>query len=146
MNLFDRLAYDTGGYTVQEILSSFCKKILEIIDLVNKNEEVCDEAHTLIENIRNEVVPDLVNDIIKEMQVTGYFNNVVNDTVLNQLKTELTTSLNQTITAFTTRLDNFDRQLEDITDKTTKLNMLSEDGTSWVLYIDNYGQIGVIKE
>ena len=44
------------------------------------------------------------------------------------------------------RLDNFDRQLEDITDKTTKLNMISEDGTSWVLYIDNYGQIGVIKE
>ena len=146
MNLLDRLAYDTGGYTVQEILSSFCKKILEIIDLVNKNEEVCDEAHTLIENIRNVVVPDLVNDIIKEMQVNGYFNNVVNDTLLNQLKTELTTSLNQTITAFTTRLDNFDRQLEDITDKTTKLNMLSEDGTSWVLYIDNYGQIGVIKE
>ena len=67
MNLLDRISYDTGGYTVQEILSSFCKKILEIIDLVNKNEEVCDEAHTLIENIRNEVVPDLVNDIIKEM-------------------------------------------------------------------------------
>ena len=25
MNLLDRMAYDTGGYTVQEILSSFCK-------------------------------------------------------------------------------------------------------------------------
>ena len=35
MNLLDRMSYDTGGYTVQEILSSFCKKILEIIDLVN---------------------------------------------------------------------------------------------------------------
>ena len=58
MNLLDRISYDTGGYTVQEILSSFTKKILEIIDLVNKNEEVCDEAHTIIENIRNEVVPD----------------------------------------------------------------------------------------
>ena len=43
------------------------------------------------------------------------------------------------------RLDNFDTQLEDITDKTTKINMISEDGTSWILYIDNYGQIGVIK-
>ena len=53
MNLFDNISYDTGGYTVQEILSSFCKKILEIIDQVNKNEEVCDETLTIIENIRN---------------------------------------------------------------------------------------------
>ena len=71
MNLFDRIAYDCGGYTVQEILSSFSKKIFEIIDLVNKYEEVCDVAHTIIENIRNEVVPDLVEDIMKEMQDTG---------------------------------------------------------------------------
>ena len=70
MNLLDRLAYDTGGYTVQEILSSFCNKILEIIDQVNKNEEVCDEVHTIIENIRNEVVPDLVDDIMEELQET----------------------------------------------------------------------------
>ena len=67
MNYLDRMAYDTGGYTVQEILSSFCKKILEIIDLVNKNEEVCDEAHTIIENIRNEDVPKLVDDIIERI-------------------------------------------------------------------------------
>ena len=92
MNLFDRLAYDSGGYTVQEILSSFCNKILEIIDLVNKNEEVCDEVHTIIENIRNEVVPELVNDMIKEMQDKGYFDNLVNDTLVDQLRTELTTS------------------------------------------------------
>ena len=111
MNLFDRIAYDTGGYTVQEILSSFCKKILEIIELVNKNEEVCDEAHTLIENIRNEVVPDLVDDIIEEMQDNGYFDSLVNVTLIDNLRTELTTLLNQTITDFTTRLDNFDTQL-----------------------------------
>lgn len=37
-------------------------------------------------------------------------------------------------------------QLEDIENITTKINMVSEDGTKWVLYIDNYGQIGVIKE
>ena len=35
MNLLDKIAYDTGGYTVLEILSSFCKKIIEIFDLVN---------------------------------------------------------------------------------------------------------------
>ena len=112
MNLLDRLAYDSGGYTVQEILSSFTKKILEIIDLVNKNEEVCDEAHTLIENIRNEVVPDLVNDIIKEMQDNDYFDDLVNVTLIENLRTDLTTLLNDTITDFTTRLDNFDSQLE----------------------------------
>ena len=114
MNLLDRMCYDTGGYTVQEILSSFCKKILEIIDLVNKNEEVCDEAHTIIENIRNEVVPDLVNDIMKELQDTGYFDSLVNVTLIEQLRTELTTLLNQAITDHTTRLDNCDSQLENI--------------------------------
>ena len=115
MNLLDRIAYDTGGYTVQEILSSFCKKILEIIDLVNKNEEVCDEAKTIIENIRNEVVPDLVDDIMKEMEDSGYFDSLVNVTLINQLRTELTTLLNQTISDYTTKLDNFDSQLDNIT-------------------------------
>ena len=112
MNLLDKIAYDTGGYTVQEILSSFCKKIIEIIDLVNKNEEVCDEAHTLIENIRNEVVPPLVEDIMKELQDSGYFDSLVNVTLIDQLRTELTTLLNQTITEYTTRLDSFDSQLD----------------------------------
>ena len=112
MNYFNRLAYDSGGYTVQEILSSFSKKILEIIDLVNKNEEVCDEVHTIIENIRNEVIPELVNDMIKEMQDKGYFDNLVNNTLVEQLRTELTTSLNQTITDYTNRVDKIDLQLK----------------------------------
>ena len=84
MNLLDRISYDTGGYTVQEILSSFCKKILEIIALVTKNEDVCDEAHALIENIRNEVVPELVEDIMKELQDNGYFDRLVNVTLIEQ--------------------------------------------------------------
>ena len=120
MNLLDKIAYDTGGYTVQEILSSFSKKILEIIDLVNNNEEVCDEAHSLIENIRNEVVPDLVEDIMKELQDDGYFDNLVNVTLIENLRSELTTLLNQTITAFTTRLDNVDSQLDNILNKKLK--------------------------
>ena len=122
MNLLNRIAYDTGGYTVQEILSSFCKKILEIIDLVNKNEEVCDEARTIIENIRNEVVPDLVNDIMKELQDKGYFDSLVNVNLIEQLRTELTTLLNNTITEYTTRLDNFDSQLETITKYVSQFN------------------------
>ena len=123
MNLLDRIAYDTGGYTVQEILSSFCKKILEIIDLVNKNEEVCDEAHALIENIRNEVVPELVDDIMKELQVTGYFDNLVNVTLIEQLRTEITALLNQAITDYTTRLDNFGSQLEQIENDNLHVNV-----------------------
>ena len=90
MSLLNRIAYDSGGYTVQEILSSFCNKILEIIDLVNKNEEVCDETHSIIENIRKEVVPDLVDDMMKEMQDNGYFDSLVNVTLIKQLRTELT--------------------------------------------------------
>ena len=127
MNLLDKIAYDTGGYTVQEILSSFCKKILEIIDLVNKNEEVCDESRTILENIRNEVVPHVVEDIMKEMQDSGYFDSLVNVTLIEQLRTELTTLLNNTITDFTTKLDNFDSQLDkkvDI-DKLVNINNIS---------------------
>ena len=157
MNLLDRLAYDSGGYTVQEILSSFTKKIIEIIDLVNKNEEICDDAHSLIENIRNEVVPDLVEDIMKELQDTGYFDSLVNVTLINQLRTELTNSLNEAITDYTTRLDNVDSQLETIeklkkyryamftfkavslTDSNSKLViLLSNDGIYWEELPINY--------
>ena len=113
MNYLDRISYDTGGYTVQEILSSFSNKILEIIDLVNKNEEVCDDAHTIIENIRNEVVPDLVDDIIKEMEDNGYFDTLVNVTLIENLRNELSTLLNEAITDFTNRLDNNDTLIAD---------------------------------
>ena len=111
------MCYDVGGYTVQEILASFCEKILEIIDQVNKNEEVCEEAHTIIENIRNELVPPIVEDIIKELQDDGYFDSLVNVTLIEQLRAELTTLLNQTIADYTTRLDNFDTQLDTIENK-----------------------------
>ena len=129
MNLLDRMSlnkmsYDTGGYTVQEILSSFSKKILEIIDLVNKNEEVCDEARTILENIRNKDVPDLVDDIMKELQDNGYFDSLVNVTLIDNLRTELTTLLNGTISDFITRLDNFDSQLETKVNK-NELKLLS---------------------
>ena len=131
MNYLDRISYDTGGYTVQEILSSFCKKILEIIDLVNKNEEVCDEAKTTIENIRNEVVPDLVNDINNELQDNGYFDNLVNVTLIEQLRTELTTLLNQTITYYTTTLDNYDSKLDKIKNELIdKINEVATKGTT----------------
>ena len=129
MNLLDRLAYDSGGYTVQEILSSFCKKILEIIDLVNKNEEVCDEAHTLIENIRNEVVPDLVDDIMEELQDNGYFDSLVNVTLIEQLRTELTTLLNNTITDYTSRLDTQLEQKADLTYVDTKIGNMGNTKT-----------------
>ena len=114
MNYLGRISYDTGGYTVQEILSSFCKKILEIIDLVNKNEELCDDARALIEKIRNEDVPPLVEDIMKELQDNGYFDSLVNVTLIEQLRTEITTLLNDAITDYTTRLDNFNSQLDTI--------------------------------
>ena len=108
------MCYDVGGYTVQEILASFCEKILEIIDQVNKNEEVCEEAHTIIENIRNELVPPIVEDIIKELQDNGYFDRLVNVTLIENLRTELTTLLNDAITDFTTGVDNIESQIDTI--------------------------------
>ena len=117
------MCYDIGGYTVQEILASFCEKILEIIDQVNKNEEVCDDTNRIIENIRNKDVPDLVDDIIKDMEDNGYFDNLVNVTLIDNLRTELTTLLNQTITEHTTRLDNFNSQLNVIENKVKLKNI-----------------------
>ena len=48
------------------------------------------------------------------MEDNGYFDNLVNVTLIEQLRTELTNLLNQTITDYTNRLDNFDKQLETI--------------------------------
>ena len=137
MNLFDKLAYDSGGYTVQEILSSFTKKIIEIIDLVNKNEEIVDDAHTLIENIRNEVVPELVDDIMKELQDDGYFDSLVNVTLINQLRTELTKLLNQSITDYTTRLDDVDKQLNNTSNKINKIKQISVNALDYGLNVNS---------
>ena len=147
MNYLDRISYDTGGYTVQEILSSFCNKILEIIELVNKNEEVCDETHKIIENIRNEVVPDVVDDIIKEMQDNDYFDHLVNVTLIEQLRTELTTLLNQTITDFTTRLDN-KANVSLVEQLRIELNkLLNQTITGFRTRLDNFDlQLNTIKQ
>ena len=143
MNLLDRIAYDTGGYTVQEILSSFSKKILEIIDLVNKNEEVCDESRTIIENIRNEVVPHVVDDIMKEMQDSGYFDSLVNVTLIENLRTELTTLLNNAITDYTSRIDNVvKKDYINALNPPSPLSPISEDDSDIALKINAMFEIG----
>ena len=143
MNLFNRIAYDTGGYTVQEILSSFCKKILEIIDQVNKNEEVCNEARTILENIRNEVVPNVVDDIIKDMQDNGYFDSLVNVTLIENLRTELTTLLNDTITELTTSVDNVvKKDYINALNPPSPLSPISEDDSDIALKINDMFEIG----
>ena len=141
-------------YTVQEILSSFCKKIIEIIDLVNKNEEVCNGTHTIIENIRNEVVPDLVDDIMKEMQDNRYFDKLVNVTLFKHLRTELTTLLNDTITDYTTKLNNFDSQLGSKASKEETQNIqqqvnnlvLASDGTQNGEVVQSRGSYSVLND
>ena len=148
MNLLDRMSlnkmsYDTGGYTVQEILSSFSNKILEIIDLVNKNEEVCNEARTIIENIRNEVVPDVVDDIIKDMQDNGYFDSLVNVTLIENLRTELTTLLNDTITELTSKLDNVvKKDYINALNPPSPLSPISENDSDIALKINAMFEIG----
>ena len=93
MNLLDRIAYDSGGYTVQEILSSFCNKILEIVDLVNKNEEVCDEAEELLTLIKDELLPEEVKKIIEEMETDGTIEQLINIDKYNKLKEYINNAL-----------------------------------------------------
>ena len=44
------------------------------------------------------------------------------------------------------RLDNFDSQLDNIKNVFGGLKMTSPNGDTWYLCVDNYGQLGVIKE
>ena len=57
------------------------------------------------------------------MEDNGYFDSLVNVTLYEQLRTELTRLLNQAITDYTTRLDNFDSQLGS---KASKIELAKE--------------------
>ena len=94
MNLLDRMSlnkmsYDTGGFTVQEILSSFSKKILEIIDLVNKNEEVCKNAEDLLTLLKDELLPEEVKKKIEEMERDGTLEKLINFDKYNELEEDI---------------------------------------------------------
>ena len=94
MNYLNRMAYDTGGYTVQEILSSFYKKIMEIIDLVNNNELTCEEARNLLTEIKETLLPIEVEKILNEFVDDGTIESLINVNLFNQLKDDLTERMN----------------------------------------------------
>ena len=71
----------------------------------------------------------LVNEGLKE-EVAGKLIKWLNDGTLENL-------INVTL------FENLNNKIDNIT---TKINMTSEDGTKWLIYIDNYGQLGAIKE
>ena len=118
-NIFDVYSYD--GLSMQELLCQFFTKINECI---NTSNETIDLANWLVnEGLKQEVALKLttwLND--------GTLENLINVTLFENLNN---------------KIDNVSSQLNHIA---TKINMTSEDGTKWLIYIDNYGQIGVIKE
>ena len=59
------------------------------------------------------------------MQDSGYFDTLVNDTIIEDLRGELTTIVNQAIADCTNRLDNFDTQMDTITNNVEKMYVQS---------------------
>lgn len=124
------MCYDTGGYTVQEILSSFCEKILEIIDLVNENELTCEEAKNLLTEIKEELLPIEVKKILDEYVADGTLENLINIDKLNTLKQEMIDYHNRTVLSYKMKGINvyqrgnggFTRFLQDL-DKMVELGM-----------------------
>ena len=83
------MCYDVGGYTVQEILASFCEKILEIIDQVNINEEVCKNAEKLLTLIKDDLLPEEVKKVIEEMERNGILEKLINFDKYNELEEDI---------------------------------------------------------
>ena len=92
-------------------------------------------------------MPELVDDIMKEMQDSGYFDSLVNVTLIENLRTELTTLLNDTITDYTNRLDNFNSELDT---KVSYPILDNEVGVTNITYeygnVKRYGAIGEISK
>ena len=118
-NIFDVYSYD--GLSMQELLCQFFTKINECIKTSN---ETIDLAEWLVnEGLKQEVATKLTNWLND-----GTLENLIDVTLFENLNN---------------KIDNVSSQLNHIA---TKINMTSEDGSKWLLYIDNYGQIGVVKE
>lgn len=118
-NIFD--VYSYNGLSMQELLCQFFTKINECVKTSN---ETIDLAEWLVnEGLKQEVATKLTNWLND-----GTLENLIDVTLFENLNN---------------KIDNVSSQLNHIA---TKINMTSEDGSKWLLYIDNYGQIGVVKE
>ena len=80
--------YDLEDYTQLEINSKLIQKMDEVI-------ENCNNAFEYVDWLKEQGVPDEVQTIIDTMLEDGTLENLINIEKLNQLSSELSSSINQ---------------------------------------------------
>lgn len=90
--------YGADDYTQQEINAKLIQKIDEVI-------ENCNNAFEFVDWLKEEGVPDEVQTIINTMLEDGTLENLINLEKLNELKTELSTSITDLTTSTETKLN-----------------------------------------
>ena len=88
MHGFLNRVYGYDDYTQLEINSKLIQKIDEVID-------ECYNAFEFVDWLKEEGVPDEVQTIIDTMLEDGSLENLINIEKLNQLKSQLSNSINQ---------------------------------------------------
>ena len=84
--------YGCDDYTQLEINSKLIQKIDEIID-------ECNNAFEFVDWLKEQGVPEKVQEIINGMLEDGTLENLININKINQLKTELTNNINEVNTS-----------------------------------------------
>lgn len=101
--------YGYQDYTQLEIDSKLIQKIDEVIDQ-------CNNAFEFVDWLKEQGVPEKVQEIINTMLEDGTLENLININKINQLKTELTNNINQFKTSTNQTLENMNNTVD------TKIN------------------------
>ena len=85
--------YDVEGYTTAEVLCKFHEKITEIIELVNENELTVEDTIKKFEELtlwcKETGIPNEVIRLFNQYSNEGYFDNLINGTILNEIRNKL---------------------------------------------------------
>ena len=101
--------YSYQDYTQLEIDSKLIQKIDEVID-------ECNDAFEFVDWLKEQGVPEKVQEIINTMLNDGTLENLININKLNQIKTELTNNINQFKASTNQTLENMNNTVD------TKIN------------------------
>lgn len=101
--------YGYQDYTQLEIDSKLIQKIDEIID-------ECNNAFEFVDWLKEQGVPEKVQEIINAMLDDGTLENLININKLNQIKTELTNNINEFKASTNQTLENMNNTVD------TKIN------------------------
>ena len=108
--------YGCDDYTQLEINSKLIQKIDEVIG-------ECNNAFEFVDWLKEQGVPEKVQEIINTMLNDGTLENLININKLNQLKTELTNNINQFKTSTNQTLENMNNTINEVnTQMPTKAN------------------------